>query len=310
MTRAVWTLLAGLALLGGTVAGQSPAADEAARLLRGTIDIHVHADPDNVPRSIDALDVAKLSLARGMRGIVLKNHYESTASLAFLARKVAPGLEAFGGIDLNLTVGGMNSIAVEHMTHVAGGWARIVWMSTFDAENNVRYAKENRPFVRVSRDGELLPETRAVIAAIASNRLTLATGHVSAVEGLMLLREGRKQGVAHMIVTHAMNPPIVMSVAQMQEAASLGAFIEFVGGSMTAADAAARVDRFADAIRRIGPASCILSSDLGQKGNALPPDGYAAFLMALRARGFSEQELDVMSRKNPAAVLRADEPRP
>jgi hypothetical protein len=85
---------------------------EAASLLAGTIDIHVHAAPDNVARSIDALDEARLALARGMRGIVLKNHYEGTAGLVYLARKAAPGLEVFGGIDLNLTVGGMNPAAV------------------------------------------------------------------------------------------------------------------------------------------------------------------------------------------------------
>ena len=66
-------------------------------VLRGAIDIHVHSDPDNVPRSIDAIEVAKLARARGMRGIVLKNHYDPTAGLAFLARKEAPGLEVFGG---------------------------------------------------------------------------------------------------------------------------------------------------------------------------------------------------------------------
>src|SRR5256885_1828553 len=35
-----------------------------------------------------------------------------------------------------------------------------------------------------------------------------------------------------LVVTHAMNPPILMDVPQMQEAAKLGAFIEFVGGSL------------------------------------------------------------------------------
>ena len=54
-------------------------------------------------RSIDALEVARLARSRGMRGIVLKNHYDSTAGLAYLARKEAPGLEVFGGVDLNLT---------------------------------------------------------------------------------------------------------------------------------------------------------------------------------------------------------------
>src|SRR5262245_40455923 len=177
---------AGLLATRAPGAGAQPPTDS---LLNGTIDIHVHSDPDNVPRSIDALDVAKLARAKGMRGIVLKNHYDPTAGLAFLARKEAPGLEVFGGVDLNLTVGGMNPTAVEHLTEIAGGWGRIVWMSTFDAENQVRYSRENRPFVRVSRDGALLPETRAVIAVIAKHNLALATGHVSADEGLLLLRE-------------------------------------------------------------------------------------------------------------------------
>jgi predicted metal-dependent phosphotriesterase family hydrolase len=119
----------------------------------------------------------------------------------------------------------------------------------------------------------------------------------------MLVREGRQQHVDHMVVTHAMNEPILMNVAQMQEATKQGAFIEFVGGSLAAAEAAARIDRFADAIRKVGPQFCILSSDLGQKGNALPPDGFAAFLLAVRAKGFTEQELDQMSKQNPARLL-------
>jgi uncharacterized protein DUF6282 len=272
-------------------------------ILRGTIDIHVHSDPDNVPRSVDGLEAARQARARGMRGVVLKNHYDPTAGLAYLARKETPGLEVFGGIDLNLTVGGMNAIAVEHMTQVAGGWGRLVWMSTFDAENQVRFSKENRPFVSVSRNGELLPETKAVIAAIAKHNLVMATGHVSPSEALLLLREGRRQGTAHMVVTHAMNPPVSMNIAQMQEAARQGAFIEFVGGSLADSDANARLDRFADAIRKVGPQFCILSSDLGQKNNALPVDGYAAFLQAIRARGFSEHDVNVMSKDNPATLL-------
>jgi hypothetical protein len=298
---AVLTVITGLA--GEARAGRQNPGDDAVRALRGAIDIHVHSDPDNVPRSIDGIDAAKLARAKGMRGIVLKNHYDPTAGLAFLARKEAPGLEVFGGIDLNLTVGGMNPVAVEHLTQVAGGWGRLVWMSTFDAENQVRYSKENRPFVSVSRNGELLPETKAVISVIAKHGLVLATGHVSAQEALLLLSEGRRQGVAHMVVTHAMNPPILMNVSQMQEAATRGAFIEFAGQSLATADAAARISSFADAIRKVGPQFCILSSDLGQKGNALPPDGFAAFIAALRAKGFSEQDLDRMSKQNPARLL-------
>jgi len=272
-------------------------------MLAGTIDIHVHSDPDNVPRSVDGLEAATLARAKRMRGIVLKNHYDPTAGLAFLARKAAPGLEVFGGIDLNLPAGGMNAAAVEHLTQVAGGWGRVVWMSTFDAENQVRFSRQQRPFVSVARNGQLLPETKAVIAAIARHQLVLATGHVSPLEGLLMLREARQQGAQHMVVTHAMNEPVQMTIAQMQEAAREGAMIEFVGGSLTTPDAGPRMDRFADAIRRVGIQSCVLSSDLGQKANALPADGYAAFLMAMRDRGFSEADIARMSRQNPARLL-------
>ena len=283
--------------------GQGGGASDAARLLVGAIDIHVHHLPDDRPRSIDAIDVAKLASSRRMRGLVLKNHYESTAGLAYLVRKVVPVVEVFGGIDLNLTVGGINPAAVEHMTRVTGGWGRFVWMPTFDAENQVRYSKENRPFVSVSGNGALLPAVKQVVALIAKHGLVLATGHSAPAEGLMLVEEGRRQNVQRMVVTHAMNHPVLMDVPQMQEAAKLGAFIEFVGGSLAAADAGARIDRFADAIRRIGPEFCVLSSDLGQMGNALPPDGFGAFLAALRAKGLTEQEVNRMSKQNPARLL-------
>jgi hypothetical protein len=238
-----------------------------------------------------------------MRAIVLKNHYDPTGPLAYVVRKEVPGIEVFGGVDLNLPVGGINPAAVEHMTKVSGGWGRFVWMSTFDAENQVKYSKETRPFVSVVRNGQLLPEVKQVISIIAKNNLVLATGHIAPEESLMLLREARAQGADRMVVTHALMAPVLMGIPQMQEAARLGAFIEFVGGSVTGAGAAERLDQFADAIRKVGPDSCILSSDLGQRGNALPPDGFGAFLVAMRARGFTEQQIARMSKQNPARLL-------
>jgi hypothetical protein len=288
-----------LLILGAPALAQQGAASP----LTGAIDIHVHSLPDDRPRSLDAVEAARQAQARGMRAIVLKNHYESTAGLAYLARTLVPGIEVFGGIDLNLTVGGINPAAVEHMTRVTGGFGRVVWMPTFDAENQVRSSQEDRPFVSVSGGGALLPEVRDVITLVAEHDLVLATGHSSADEVLMLLREGRGQGVQHMVVTHAMNAPIQMSIPQMREAASLGAFIEFVGSTPLSSDASARYDRFAEAIRAVGPAFCILSSDLGQAGNPLPVDGLTGFLEALRARGFSAEEIDRMAKENPARLL-------
>jgi hypothetical protein len=272
-------------------------------VLRGAIDIHVHTEPDSRPRSVDAIEAVQQAKANGMRAVVLKNHYEYTSGLAYIAGKQVPGVEVFGGVDLNLTVGGMNPAAVEYMAATTGARGRLVWMSTFDAENQVRFSKENRPFVSVSKNGELLPATKAVIASIAKHGLVLATGHTSAEEGLMLIREAKRQGVQRIVVTHAMNDPIRMTVPQMQEAAKLGALVEFVGGNIGDPDGKARMDRFADAIKKIGPEFCILSSDLGQKGNPLPTDGFAAFLGAMKTRGLTDQDIDRMARRNPAQLL-------
>lgn len=283
--------------------GQAGAVDPRAQALNGAIDIHVHSFPDNALRSIDVFEAATLARASGMRGLVLKNHYDQTAGYAYLVRKAIPGIEVFGGIDLNLPAGGMNPHAVEHMTALSGGFGKMVWMSTFDAENQVKYSRENRPFVSVSKNGELLQATREVVRVIAKHQLVLASGHVSAEEGLMLFREGRQQGVQHMVMTHAVNPPIVASVLQMQAATKEGAFVEFCGSTLVPANSAERMDRYADAIRKVGPEFVILSSDLGQAGNPLPPDGLAAFILALKARGFTDQELDRMTKQNPATLL-------
>jgi hypothetical protein len=305
----IGTTVAFIALAVGLAAGQRGAGipqatgPNVARDLRGAVDIHVHSAPDNVARSIDGLDVAKLAQQKGMRAIVLKNHFDPTAGLAFLARKTAPGIEIFGGIDLNLPVGGMNAHAVEHMTQVSGGWGRMVWMSTFDAENQIRVNKSNAPFVRVSQNGQLLPETKAVIAVIAKHNLVLASGHTSAQEALLMFEEGKRQGVQRMVATHGMGPPTSLTVEQAKQAIAFGAFIEFCSGTLANAGAQEKIDRFADQIRQVGVDHVILSSDLGQAGNALPPDGFATYIEALRKKGFTDLELDRMAKQNPAKLL-------
>ncbi len=274
-----------------------------ARDLRGAVDIHVHGNPDNVPRSVDGLEAARFARDKGMRAIVLKSHFDSTAGLAWLARKAVPGIEVFGGIDLNLPVGGMNAHAVEHMARVNGGWGRMVWMSTFDAENQIRSGKSNAPFVRVSQNGALLPETKAVIAAIRKHNLVLASGHVSAQEALLMFEEGQRLGIRSMVATHGMGAPTSLTAEQAQQAARFGAFIEFVSGTLATANAQAKIDGLADNIRKVGVEHAILSSDLGQAGNPLPADGYATYMEALRRKGFTDQELDRMAKQNPARLL-------
>jgi hypothetical protein len=285
------------------MASSLPSGTPRTKSLAGVIDIHCHCDPDSIARPIDAIDLARLAKSRSMRGLVLKNHYESTASMAYLVRKEVPGIEVFGAIDLDLTVGGINPAAVRYMTKVKGGWGRVVWMPSFDAENQVRDSKEDRPFVSVSSRGELLPAVKEVISIIAAHDLVLATGHSSPDEGLMLIREGRRQGVKHIVVTHAMIAPVRMLLPQMREAARMGAYIEFVYNGLIGPNKMFEFAEYADAIRGLGHEVCILATDLGQAVNPLHPDGMKALIDGLRDQGFTGDEISRMARENPARLL-------
>jgi hypothetical protein len=307
------TALAALVLLSSVPAGPArvsaqAGATSAPRDLAGAIDIHVHTVPDSEPWRLDSIEAARMARDRGMRGLVLKSHWEPTATIAYLARKEVPGIEVFGGIDLSRAVGGINPAAVEEMTKITGGFGRIVWMPTLDAEHVIRTSGTNEPFVPISKGGELLPEVKQVIGVIARHGLVLATGHSSPDEVLMLVREGHKQGVQHMVVTHAMSRFPHLTVAQMRDAAREGALLELCyvhtltipelrrSANFTVPEAAA-------AIRDVGAASVILSTDMGQVGIPLPVDGMARFASELRAQGISDRELDQMLKENPARLL-------
>ena len=63
--------------------------------LIGAIDLHAHSDPDSYPRSWDGFEVARLAKERGMRGVLLKNHWTETAGLAYMTRKYATPIRRF-----------------------------------------------------------------------------------------------------------------------------------------------------------------------------------------------------------------------
>ena len=148
-----------------------------------------------------------------------------------------------------------------------------------------------------------MPEVKQVIALVAKHHLTLETGHSSAAECLLLIREARSQGVPHIVVTHGMLAPVQMNLEQMREAAQLGAYIEFVYNALIGPNKAFEMRDYARAIRDLGPKSCILSSDLGQAGNPLHPDGLKAYFEGLLREGFTQAEIDLMAKTNPARAL-------
>ncbi|MDQ6700156.1 MAG: hypothetical protein M3Z36_08215, partial [Acidobacteriota bacterium] len=109
--------------------------------------------------------------------------------------------------------------------------------------------------------------------------------------------------VEHIVVTHAMLAPSLMPIADMQQAAKLGAYIEFVYNALIGPNKMFEIKQYVEAMRQIGPDSCIVSSDLGQAGNPLHPDGLIKFLSELKDHGLSLGEIDKMAKTNPAKLL-------
>ena len=271
--------------------------------LQGIVDIHAHSHPDSTPRSIDALDLAKLAKENGYRGVLLKNHFMPTAQMAYLLNRLYPQVAFRGGVVLNRPLGGINPAAVERLAAMEGGAGKVVWMPTFDSENQVKKDRENRPFVPVSKNGKLLPEVLGVLDAIAKHDLVLATGHSTPKEVLALIEEGRKRGVKRIVVTHPMQHPVRMSEAEIRRAAELGAYLEFAYLGFYNPKEGHTIGDYAKAIRAAGTDRAILSSDLGQAGNPYHPEGMKAYFRLLGEHGYSEAEIEQMAKGNPARLL-------
>jgi hypothetical protein len=283
--------------------------------LAGVIDLHLHVAPEtkllNFQRAFDAIDAAQLARIYGMRGLVFKEHHTETASWAYLVSQMVPGIELFGGIVLNRAVGGMNPVAVEAMALTRGGRGKVVYMPTVDAEGR----NPGRPnAVPVSRNGQLLPEVLEVLKVMGKHNLSLSTGHVSPDETMMLIRAAKAAGVNNIYVQHPNHGGVVMSTAQMKEAVRLGALIEIVlsGEGLTGGKAAAvnpenpvmdyGPQKIAD-IRALGPQNVVVTSDLGQPGRVNHAVAFQMALTALAKAGFSQAEIDTMTRHNPARFL-------
>lgn len=287
--------------------------DEAPSLV-GVIDLHAHVAPEttllNFRRSVDAIEAAQLARIYGMRGLVFKEHHTETASWAYLVSQVVPGIELFGGIVLNRAVGGINPVAVEAMALTRGGHGRVVYMPTVDSG----YPNDSPDAVRISSNGELLPAVYEVLEVMAEHDLSLSTGHVSPEESLLLIRAAREAGIDKIYVQHPNHGSIVMSMATMKEMVRLGALIEIVlsgqgltGGGPAVVDTENPVmdfgpQKLAD-IRELGPENVVLTSDLGQPGRVNHAVSFQMALAVLAAEGFSQAEIDMMTRHNPARFL-------
>ena len=118
--------------------------------------------------------------------------------------------------------------------------------------------------------------------------MILETGYVSPVEALAIVREASKQGIQHLVVSHAATGTSTLSIPQMKEAIGLGAYLEFAGVSVLGPRPEKQPTDYAEMIREVGVDHVIMGSDFGQPDRPLPPDGLALYASLMRKQGFTE----------------------
>jgi hypothetical protein len=280
----------------------------------GVIDMHTHTHPDVFGRNMDDIDLATLAKARGMRGIVIKNHISETASRAALTMKAVPGIEVFGGIVLNNAVGGINPSAVEWMHRFYGSRGKVVWLPTFESDKHVKtFGKPDAKGIVVAPNGVVTPEMEAVLRIIARENLLLATGHVHPEEVIAVVKRAREVGVKNIIVTHGLTNVPGLTMAQAKQVVEMGAVIEVCFLQFQAGPNAPlaflthwtqiNAKHVAQAVKEFGAQGLVISSDLGQSANMTHPDGLEVAIGAMKGEGLTDADIDTMMRKNPARLL-------
>ncbi len=297
--------------------------------LKGTIDIHIHSNPDFCRRLLDDDDVAALAKAVGMRAIMIKSHFSSTHERAYAAEKtVGGGIRVFGLICLNPSVGGLNPIAVKLAIRCG---VRAVWMPSMWAENHASYVrrtgkgmgyetigmefpKQGEGITVLDANGKLKNEVHEILDMVAEADLMLATGHLSVDESHALLSEAKARGITKLVVHtvnyHVMKYPLT-DLKQM--VSDYGAVLE-MGFSSLPNGIWDPIDRsrligvaeVCEMIEAVGTQNIVLTSDCGQLSTAMPIEAMRLWISHMRSKGYAQNDIDNMTKKVPARLLGLD----
>jgi len=279
----------------------------------GAYDLHVHSSPDLFPRIADDIQMVTDAAAKGFAGVVMKNHFEGTASRAQLAARAVSGVQVYGGLVLNRYVGGINPRAVEAALRMG---ARIIWMPTLDSACHRAafgfgggFAAQSSGLetqgegISILRDGRLVPEAREVLALVKEHRAALATGHVSFEEIRALVDEAAAQDFSKLILTHPYDRAPGLTLAQVEALARPHVRVEFVFCSITPNWRFTDAATIAHCIKTLGARRFVISSDGGQAHNPMPAEGYRQFVAALHAAGVAADDFRLMCRENGDFLL-------
>ena len=288
-----------------SASSSAPAVAGPRESLVGAVDFHIHSAPDVFPRTVTSLDAARDAQQAGMAAVVLKSHSTDTAARAALAREVT-GFPAYGGVVLNVFVGGFNPYAVSESVRQGG---RVVWMPTITSAHFVKLADAS-PMLKggippgleglraVDAAGRLLPEVVRILELVAEHDLVLCSGHLSPDETATLFTKAVELGIRRLVVTHPNAPFVGMPLDICRDMVGLGAYLEWTPQQSMA--------ERAEAIRSTGLEHSFVSTDAGNTAVPKPVDLLAGYLAGLRAEGFTDAELFHLSVAVPSHLLGLD----
>lgn len=282
-------------------------------VLVGAIDHHIHAYPDFVNRSQDMLEIAVEASRAGMRALAFKDHWNLTATSAYLVqaqidRLVLDGVlehrvEIYGGLGLNL---GVNPEAVRIGLQYPN--FRCIWFPTFKSYGWARFAGMNPTedeYVRmVDPSGEILPNVREVIDMAAEHNVAIGLGHTDFEELLPLATYANEVG-AKTVLDHPLLELNKLLIDEMATLADLGTYVGVYCQPMIPSLYQPVQDPMetVNVIERIGADRCIAASDFGQVLHMDALDGVRVYIRALQGFGVSNEEIRTMLCDNPADLL-------
>jgi microsomal dipeptidase-like Zn-dependent dipeptidase len=135
-------------------------------------------------------------------------------------------------------------------------------------------------------------------------------------EIIAVVKRAKELGVRNMVVTHGLTNVPGLTMAQAKQVTEMGAvievcFLQFLAGPNAPLPflthwTQVNAKQVAQAAKEFGAQSVLISSDLGQTGNMVHPDGIEAAIAAMKKEGISDADIDTMLRKNPARLLGLD----
>ena len=222
-------------------------------LLKGAIDIHVHAGPHlpSSPRRVDPFQAAREARDAGMLAIVYMDVFEMSTGTAWLVSRVIPDFLVFGGIILNTVYGGMNPRAVKTALYYGSGAKYVSFgaHSTFYQAGKEGHMVDGKfkPLadiypkfreeelarcIRIPVDEPPGPELDEILRLIADHpHVYQNTGHVSNEEALRLVDLAEDYGIKKVLVASSVTKN--MTVAEQKKACSKGAFLEHTLAAFT-----------------------------------------------------------------------------